>query len=237
LLRLPITLKEIHNTVRLHIQQITTIQTNVKALQPGTWELLTLENGWTNMSGYIPAQVRILGAGQAQVVGHIQGGSTTDGTIIGVVGSGFFNPSHLHAFTANVLAGAASVSVNGDVTGSSDDSGLADGTIQGSSTQVGLPDGTTQGNSGSASGAGSHSHGPGTYSVTNGQHTHGSSTYSIRDGHHTHGSTSLGSATPINYNTVTLTMNTSGQLVLTNCSGSASQLSFSEPLPLNTATT
>jgi len=215
-------------------RRLDTLASKISGLTPGSWENLTLAGGWSNVPGYIPAMVRVLQAGQAQVVGHIDGGATANGTVIATLDAGFFNPNHAHSFTANVLAGAAAVSVTGTVSGDSDTSGLADGTINGTSDTHGLTDGTTSGSSASASGSGSHSHGAGSYAVTNGQHSHGNGSFAVADGTHGHGSSALVPATPVNYNTVTLTLNTSGQLVLTNCSSSATQISFSETLPLVT---
>lgn len=218
-------------TVRLHAQQIVTLQSRYSSLAPGSWEPLTLGAGWANTTGFIPAQVRIQQTGLAYIVGHIQGGTTADGTLIATLTDGFFNPVHSHAFTANVVAGAEAVNVN--VAGDADDSGLADGTVGGSSSSSGLSDGTTSGTSSSASGAGSHSHGAGSYAVTSGLHSHGTGSMSVNNGHHQHGTSAV--TTPINYNTVTLTINTSGQLILTSCNGAATQLSFNEPLPLITS--
>lgn len=197
--------------IALHTQQIVTLQSAAaagKALQPGAWENLTLQNGWSSTAGYIPAQVRILQAGMTQLIGHIQGGSTSDGTVIGTLTSGFYNTVHAHAFNANVLSGASAVSVQGAISGQTDTNGLSNA--------------NTAGSSASASGSGAHTHGAGSYTVSNPGHVH------------TNSGGSFIPATSINYNTVTLTLDTSGNLTLTNCSSSASQLSFSELLPLFT---
>lgn len=215
-------------------QRLNTVVSQISSLTPGSWEPLTLAAGWSDMAGFIPAQVRIQQAGQALLVGHIQGGTTTNGTVIATLDAGFFNPNHAHSFTANVLAGAASVSVAGTVSGDSDTSGLADGTINGTSDTDGVANGQTTGTSAAASGSGSHQHGAGSYALTSGLHSHSNGSYAVADGDHGHGSSALIPATPVNYNTVTLTLNTSGQLVLTNCSSSATQLSFNETLPLVT---
>lgn len=216
-------------------QRLNTQGSQIASLTPGSWEPLTLAAGWANVPGFIPAQVRIQQAGQALLVGHIENGTTANNTVIGTLTAGFFNPEHAHSFTANVLAGAAAVSVAGTVTGDSDTSGLADGTINGSSGSTGLNDGTTSGTSGSASGSGSHSHPPGSYAVTDGHHAHGGGSMAVADGTHGHGSSALTPATPVNYNTVILTLDTSGNLTLTNCSSAATQLSFNETLPLVTS--
>lgn len=205
--RLPAMIKQSASTLRLHAQQIVNLQSATGALSPGTWELLSLDNGWSNIAGYIPAQVRIQQSGLALLVGHIQGGTVTSGTLIGTLASGFYNPVHAHSFPANVLAGAGSTSIA--ATGYSDTDGL--------------PNGGTTGTSASASGSGSHSHGPGSYSVSNGQHYHAAA-----------GATgNLGVA--VSYNTCTFTVNTSGQVTISNCPSAASELSFSELLPLVTS--
>jgi len=190
-------------------QRLNTVVSQVTALTPGSWELVTLQHGWSNVPGYIPAQVRILQNGMSQLVGHIEGGTTTDGTVIGTLTAGFFNAVHAHSFTANVLAGASAVSVQGAISGQTDTNGLSNA--------------FTTGNSASASGSGAHTHGPGSYEVSGPGHVH------------TNVGGSFVPATSINYNTVTLTLDTSGNLTLTNCSPAAQQLSFSELLPLVTA--
>ncbi len=188
-------------------QRLNTIGSQVASLTPGDWQALALQNGWSNVAGYIPAQVRILQNGVAQIVGHIQGGTTVNGTLIAALGAGYYNTVHAHQFTANVTAGASAVTVQ----------------AAGSTDQDGLPNGGIQGTSASASGSGSHSHGAGGYSVTNGQHTHAAAG-------------GVGTiATDINYNTVTLNLDTSGNLTLSNCSSSATQVSFNETLPLVTS--
>jgi hypothetical protein len=194
-------------------QRLNTMGSQVSALQPGDWELLTLENGWSNVSGYIPAQVRIQQNGMSMLVGHIEGGSTGNGTAIGTLGAGYYNTVHAHAFTCNVVSGAASVPVAGSISGETDTNGLSDAYISGSSA--------------SANGPGAHTHG------TSG----GSGGYIVAgDGHvHTNTSGNLNPATPVNYNTVILNLSTSGVLTLQSCSSAASQLSFSELLPLLTS--
>lgn len=225
--------------IKLQAQQLVTLQSTVIALQPGDWEPITLESGWSNVPGYIAAQVRILQGGMAQIIGHIEGGSTGNGTLIGTLPAGYFSTEYAHAFAANVLAGAAAVNVTGTVTGDSDTGELADGTISGITQQTGVDNGTTDGASAAASGPGSHSHGPGSYALTSGQHYHAGNTaggsLAVTNGQHQHGSSALTPLTPVSYNTVVLTLNTSGQLLLSNCPGAATQVSFSENLPLITS--
>jgi hypothetical protein len=220
-------------------QRLNSIGSQVSALTPGSWQALTLEAGWSNVAGYIPAQVRIQQSGVALLVGHIEGGTTTDATVIATLASGYYNPVHAHSFTANVLAGASAVSVTGTVSGDSDTAGLTDGTINGTTDSDGLTDGTIGGTSASASGPGSHSHGNGSFAVNNGHHSHagnsGSGSLAVADGTHGHGSSSLVPATPVNYNTVILSLSTSGVLTIQNCSSAATQLSFNEQLPLVTS--
>ena len=82
-------------------QRINVLGSQVSSLAPGSWEDITLSGGWANTAGYIPAQARILQAGMSQIVGHIQGGTVSDGTVIGTLTSGYYNTVHAHTFTVN----------------------------------------------------------------------------------------------------------------------------------------
>lgn len=206
------TIASTQRLVQVAHQRLNTIGSQVASLTPGSWQSLTLENGWGNVSGYIPAQVRIQQNGVALIVGHIQNGTTTNGTTIATLGAGYFNPTHAHSFTANVLAGASAVSVSGTISGQTDQNGLTDGTTGGDSGIVVANNPTSA----------VHQHFPGTYAVNNAQHVH------------TNLSGNQASATPVNYNTVVLSLDTSGNLTIQNCSSSATQISFSETLPLAT---
>lgn len=245
-------------------QRLNNIGSQVSSLTPGDWEPLTLSGGWSNLPGYIPAQARILQAGLVQLVGHIEGGTTANGTVIGTLTAGYFDATYSHAFTANVLTGAAAVSVSGAISGSTDINALTDGGVSGGTTSNGLTnggvsgsttantlaDGSTGGTSGSttATTGVAHTHAAGSYGVNNGSHVHSASSMSVvnaahvhsagsmsvNDSNHTHTNASgnQNSATPVNYNTVILTLDTSGNLTITNCSSAATQLSFNENLPL-----
>lgn len=190
-------------------QRLNTIGSTVAALQPGVWVPLTLLAGWSNLAGYIPAQVRLQQTGLTLLTGTITGGTTTNGTIIATLPTGFYSPTWSQSFTINVLAGAATVNVTGTMTGSSDTAGLPNGGLNGNSA-YGQPAAATT--------AGTHYHGGGTLAVANGQHQHGSS--------------ALVPTVPAYRNTAVLTVTTSGNLTLTNCPAAATQISFTEHLPL-----
>lgn len=113
--RLAGTISDAIRRVGLHAQQIITLQSGVAALTPGSWELVTLQNGWSNVTGYIPAQCRILQHGMSQVIGNIQGGTIADGTVIGTLDPGFFNATYAHTFDAVAVTGAAAVAAPGTV--------------------------------------------------------------------------------------------------------------------------
>jgi len=216
--RAAITIAKTARLVNTAHQRLNVIGSQVASLTPGSWELLTLENGWSNLSGYVPAQVRLQQGGLAYLIGHITGGTTSNGTLIAVLGSGFYNTVHAHQFTANVLAGASAVSVSstsGTISGTTDSNGLSGPATQGTSGEV---------NGGSA-GNSDHTHSAGSYEVTSGQHVH-----TNLDGNQVPATT-----TPVNYNTVTLNLDTSGNLTIQNCSSEATQISFSEHLPLVTS--
>jgi hypothetical protein len=270
--RLPAAIKNGIGTLALHTQQIVNLQTSTAALTPGDWEDIDLGGSWSNLAGYTPALARILQNGMVQVVGHISGGATTNGTVIGTLSPGFYSTTYSHAFTANVMSGASAVPVSGTISGSTDSNALADPTISGttdsnalsdptisgSTDTEGLPDGEISGatgtvNSGSA-GSSSHTHGNGGLAVTDGQHYHtnNSGGQQVANSSHTHTNDSAGqqvansshthtnydsgqaSSTAVNYNTVTITLNTAGQLILGNASTYASELSFNESIPIVT---
>jgi len=224
-------------------QRLNNIGSQVSALQPGDWTALSLENGWGNLSGYIPAQVRIMQSGLAQITGHISGGTVSSGILIATLPAGYYNPAHAHQFGANVLAGAAAVAVTGAVSGSTDSNTLSDSTISGSTDSNGLSDAYITGSSASAAGPGSHTHGTsggsGGYIVSNPGHVHtnSGSGQQVSNPYHTHTNDEAGQAasTPVNYNTAVLHLATDGQLTLLNASGSATQISFTQLLPLVTS--
>jgi hypothetical protein len=223
-------------------QRLNTIGSQVSALQPGDWTPLTLENGWSNLSGYIPAQVRIMQNGLAQITGHISGGTVSSAILIATLPGGYFNPVHAHQFTANVLAGAASVS-----------SAVSQGSLQdGSVTQGSLQDGTVSLGSIPAIPTGNRTY-TGTVSGSTCSITLGpgnsqqigpdslASTQSLNNTSLNSGqslnSTSLnsGQSTDINYNTAVLELSITGELTLLNANGAATQLSFTQLLPLVTS--
>lgn len=198
-------------------QRLNTLGSQVSALQPGDWTTLTLENGWGNLSGYIPAQVRIMQNGLAQVTGHISGGTVSSGILIATLPAGYFNPVHAHQFTANVLAGAASVS-NAVTTGAFG-SGSLNGSIlvpSGNNTVTGTVSGSTC----------TIQFGPSGFQFSP----------SLEDDSASYAGQDVGSqTTDINYNTAVMSLSTSGALTLNNAPGAASQLSFTQLLPLVTS--
>jgi hypothetical protein len=208
--------------------EITALQASVAALSgfPSAWQALTLTAGWSNMSGFEPAQVRISNPGVAQLVGHVQNGTTADGTLIATMPGGFMNATNDQIFAVTVIAGAGSDVQTGGLLGSSDTAGLSDGTINGSSTTTGLPDGTTQGTSGSSNATNPHTHGPGSFSVTNGQHSHGPGSYAVTNGTHSHTLSGAASQALVNYNSPIAIVDTGGGLTIFNLSPNASQISF-----------
>ena len=89
-----------HQRLNLLGSQLSQTNTNVSALQPGDWDAITLLNSWANITGFVSAQVRVLTASTVQIIGNIQNGTTTDGTQIGQLNTGFYNPVNAHGFVA-----------------------------------------------------------------------------------------------------------------------------------------
>ena len=230
--RLPHDIKETLHKTRLHSRQIAALQSGqgvvqaqiagvqaqVAALQPGAWALISLGAGWANLGGYIPAQVRILQNGMSQVIGHIHGGTVTDGTLIGTLAGGFFNTSHAHKFTGNATLGAAAVAHPGS--GNVNDSLVlaaplpttliptGDHVVNVVSGHITLgPSGTTFQNIPGAS-----------YTGTTTMHN-----------------TALSSSTNVSKNSPFINLSVSGQLTIMNFDPHVTELSFSELIPLITA--
>jgi hypothetical protein len=216
-------------------QRINTLGSQVSSLTPGSWEDIALSGGWSNLAGYIPSLAQIARLGAVQIVGHLTGGTTTDGTVIGTLDAGFFNTAYSHSFTCTVMTGAAAVSTAGTVSGNVDSGNLADPGVSGGTTSNGLISAATTGTSGSttATTGTPHSHAAGSYTITNAFHVHSAGSMAVNNDSHSHTSTGgQWSATPVNYNTAMLTITTSGQIVLRNCPAAATQISFNETLPL-----
>jgi hypothetical protein len=55
----------------------------------------------------VPAQVRIQQTGLAFLVGHITGGTVTNGTILGVLPPGYYNPTAAQTINVTAMTGAA----------------------------------------------------------------------------------------------------------------------------------
>ena len=205
--------------------RISAIGSQVSSLTPGDWELVTLGGGWSNVAGYIPAQVRIVQAGMSQVVGHIEGGTVTDGTIIGTLTSGYYNAVHAHAFTVNSVTGAAASAQAGSLSsGAGALSDLAGDLTSGAGTLTDLAASMTSGTvSGTAFGA---------LNVANTAVVLHSGAVSVPTALTLH---SAVTATPVNRNSPTITLSTAGALTIANVDPNVTQLSFSQLLPLVTS--
>jgi hypothetical protein len=198
-------------------QRLNTLGSQLSALQPGDWQPLTLENGWSNMSGYIPAQVQIQQSGLALITGHITGGTVSSGILIATLPAGYYNTAHAHQFTGNVLSGAAAVE-NAVSTGS-----FSDGSLSGS---ILVPSGTNN-CTGTVSGSTCEIvFGPGGYQFSP----------SLEDDSASYvGQDISDQTTSINYNTPVFELSVSGELTLNNASSAAVSVSFTQLLPLVTA--
>jgi hypothetical protein len=226
-------------------QRINVLGSQVSSLAPGAWEDITLSAGWVNTAGYIPAQARILQAGMSQVVGHIQGGTVTDGTVIGTLTSGYYNPVHAHTFTVNSVTGAAASPQAGALSSTAGNLNSGAGTLSdlaadlnsGTATLTDLAGNLTSGTvSGTAFGS---------LNVANTALTLHSGAVAVPTGVTLHSGavavptaltlTSGVTATPVNRNSPTITLSTSGTLTIANVDPNVTQLSFTQLLPLVTA--
>lgn len=108
----PAMIKSATTTLAKHTQQIVTLQTKASAastLLPGAWDAITPLAGWSNVSGAVPFQARLLTTTTVQLIANLEGGTTANGTVIGQLASGFYNTVHSHTFSVTAVAGAAAV--------------------------------------------------------------------------------------------------------------------------------
>lgn len=225
--------------------RISALGSQVASLTAGDWELITLSAGWTNVAGYIPAQVRIVQAGTSQIVGHIEGGTVSDGTVIGTLTSGYYNTVHAHTFTVNSVTGAAASSQAGALSNTAGTLTSGAGTLtdlsgdltSGAGTLTDLAGNLTSGSvSGSAFGS---------LNVANTALTLHSGAVSTPTALSLHSGdvstptaltlTSGVTATAVNKNSPTITLSTSGVLTIANVDPNVTQLSFTQLLPLVTS--
>jgi hypothetical protein len=224
--------------------RISALGSQVSSLAPGDWELVTLSAGWTNVAGYIPAQARILQAGMSQIVGHIQGGTVTDGTVIGTLTSGYYNTVHAHTFTVNSVTGAAASSQAGALSSTAGTLNSGAGTLGDLTGNLNSGGGTLTDLAGDLNSGAVGGTAFGALSVATGLLLH-SGAVSTPTAVTLHSGavavptaltlTSGVTATPVNKNSPTITLSTSGVLTIANVDPNVTQLSFSELLPLVTS--
>jgi hypothetical protein len=188
-----------------------------------------LGGGWSNIGGFLPAQVRVLSSGVAQIVGNIQGGSISDGTTIGVIPNTIAMPSSNQILTCTILGGGSLPLAGNSLGAFTDSAGLNDGTVNGLSGQDGLTDGTINGTSGTGSNTNGHTHGPGSFSVTNGQHKHDSGSFAVADGTHEHGTSLINVETNFNTTDPVIQIDPAGNMILFGVQV-ANQISFNGTL-------
>lgn len=243
-MRLPAIIRSHIEKLGLHTQQITTLQSRVAAttaLVPGDWEDILLTGGWSNLAGFIPAQVRIQQAGMSYLIGHITGGSTANGTVIGTLTPGFFNTVHAHSFSLNAVTGAQSSAHAGAVSNPA----VSAGTLADLASSPQQPAGSNP--TPTSGGA------PGSYSASfdtaqsNNINTLAAFVSALAQAHNAgsvlHNSGQVGSqalsnpatATPVNMNSPTIMLSTGGVLTIQNVDPGVTTLSFAEHIPLITA--
>lgn len=223
-LRLAATIKSGVTSAALHAQQITTLQSQsalYSNLVPGSWEAITLENGWSNVAGSVPAQVRLITTSTIQIIGNIQGGTVTDGTVIGTLTAGFYNATHSHNVSLTAVAGAESVN-NAVTQGQLMDKGGSVNNLNVTLPVIQIPTSNhtinstpfTLGPSG-VQFQNANNNNPGTLQ------NNGNTTLNNDMLHNNQ-------TTPINFNSGTLIIGTDGTLKISNLNSAVTQISFHE---------
>jgi hypothetical protein len=141
----------------------TSLQNQINGLGAGAWSALTLGTDWSNQSGYVPAQVRIVTPGVAQITGtmNYSGGGVLPGSQIATLPSGFRFTSQQMAPVTVTDVFTADQSIF-PVNGITDSNGLTAPDITGS-TGIVIDNNPTSAD---------HQHFNGTLVVDNGQHVH-----------------------------------------------------------------
>jgi hypothetical protein len=243
-LRLPAMLKEHVTALKLHTQQITTLQSQAaasQALVPGDWEAILLTGGWSALAGFIPPQVRIMQNGMSQLIGHITGGTVTNGTVIGTLTSGFFNTVHAHTFAANAVTGAAAVSHAGAVSNPAVSAGVLADLASSPQQPAGTNPTPTSGNAPNPVTAAYATALAGNVNILAAFVTALAQAHNAGSVLHNSGAvgsqalSSTATTTAVNMNSPTIMLSTAGVLTIQNVDPNVTTLSFSELIPLITA--
>lgn len=207
----------------------------------GAWQLITPQNGWSNVTGLIKLQARTNTADGIEVVGNLQGGTTTDNTIIGTLPAGYFSATNGHFFPCEAVTGAATVSnsvttgftagTTGTLTNLTGSLNNIHGSVD-SGTQIPTSDHTfsstpfTLGPSGTQF---SNNAGASNITLNSGALTLNSGNVSVP------GESVGAQTTNIDYNTPCIKIDTSGNLRVFNLNSHVTQISFTCPsVPMNT---
>jgi hypothetical protein len=186
------------------------IQTQISNIQPGAWSSLTVQTNWFNIGGYVPAQVRMVLPGVAQITGVLQytGGVLFGGNTVAILPAGFVYSTATQVIPCSVTNVSATDTLTGPVSGDTDTNGLSDPSIGGDSGIV------VAGNAGSNT----HEHFPGTYVVNSGQHFHTN--------------LSVSQAAAISYDNFTpyLAIDTAGNMTVWNASENTTAIAFNSVL-------
>jgi hypothetical protein len=218
-----------------------------KVPQASDWQLITPTGGWSAVSGLIKPQVRTTAAGSAEIIGNLQGGTTTDSTVIGTLPAGTFSTTNAHYAPLEAITGAAAV--NSTVTSATVPGQTAQlvslaGSVNNSNVDLPttlIP--TANHTQTIPSGGGTVTLGPSGIQFDNIPTGGGSNVgtlhnaaITLNDGDVTVSpSTISGQTTPVNYNTPCVKIDTSGNIRIFNVNSHVGQISFNIPsLPLNT---
>lgn len=202
------------------------------APQPVTWTALTLLASWTNVSGAAAAQYRPSGSDGVEIIGNIQSGTVTNGTTIAVLPSGS-RPVSSHSFNIAAVTGAQAAPITVTTTTTTTSSLSGSGAVHNNTIEASPPAGA-QGSYGSLTLANlndlaSYANALGTSVVNNSLFLANTAVDVI--GTVDSFSSSSSSATA-NFNSPLITVDTSGNLKISNVNSHVTAISFHHTISL-----
>lgn len=203
---------------------------------PTSWQPLTLTGGWSNVSGKAAAQYRPSGSDGIEIIGNISGGTVTDGTTIATLPSGSI-PISGHSFNVDAVTGAAAapITVTTTTTTSTSSSFSGGGNLSNTTVEASPPAGSVGPYSGSVSLAdlndlAAYATALGSL-VNNGLFVANPTTVDSGTVSSSSSSSSASSASA-NFDSPTMTVDTSGNLKITNVNSHVTALSFHHTISL-----
>jgi hypothetical protein len=195
------------------------------------WNTLTLTSGWGNVSGKAAAQYRASGTDSVEIIGNISGGTVTDGTTIATLPSGS-RPANGHSFNIAAVTGAQTAPITATTTTGTTSSFTGSGGVNNTPIEA-SPAAGSQGAYGSLTLANLNdlvSFVDALGSIVNNGLFLGNPAVNVSGS--VSSSSSSSTTASANFNSPIITVDTSGNLKITNVNSHVTAISFHHTIPL-----